>query len=120
MGPGEHPPWQQFGLALCAVALATLVRLALDPWLGDQLPILIYFVSIAFAALYCDPPASLTALVAGAAASRFFFFRPRHTLALDGSMLLVMAAYLAAAPATSAVSDAGGSQYRAANAIETK
>ena len=51
------------GIALMATAIALACRLALDPFLGDHLPYVIFFVAIAFTTWYANLAASVTATV---------------------------------------------------------
>src|SRR4051794_30455900 len=90
------PPVKPFVAAVATVVAATLVRLALDPLLGDRLPLFTYFAALAFAAWYCDWPAAAVATVVGAALARYFFIAPRYTLATDAEGALALAAYFAA------------------------
>jgi hypothetical protein len=39
-----------YGSALVAIALATMIRLALDPLLGDRFPFFVFFLAIVFTA----------------------------------------------------------------------
>ena len=55
--------YQRYGFALLAVALATAVRLALSPLLGNGYPIVIFFIAIVFAAWYGGYGPSLLAVV---------------------------------------------------------
>ena len=52
-----------YGSALIAVVLATVIRLVLDPFLGDPFPFLTFFIAIIFAAWYGGYGPSLLALV---------------------------------------------------------
>jgi len=58
--------------ALGAVALATAVRLALNPVLGDQYPMVVYFLALTFAAWYGGLGPSLLAVALSAALVPFF------------------------------------------------
>lgn len=70
------------GVALIATALALLWRLALDPYLGDHLPYVTFFVAIAFTTWYGGLAASLTATVLSGLAAVWFFIPPRSSLTI--------------------------------------
>jgi PAS domain S-box-containing protein len=61
------------------VALATLVRSLLDPWLGDALPYITYFAAIVTAAWFGRLGASLFAVVLSCVIAEWFFIPPRHS-----------------------------------------
>ncbi|HKT35560.1 MAG TPA: PAS domain S-box protein [Nitrospira sp.] len=74
---------KELGVALIATAIALACRLAVDPYLGDQLPYVTFFVAIAFTTWYAGLGAALTATVLGGLASLWFFIAPRFSLAID-------------------------------------
>jgi signal transduction histidine kinase/CheY-like chemotaxis protein len=69
------------GVAVLAVALALVVRLALDPVVGDRLPFLTFALAVAAAAWYGGFGPSLLALVLSLLAAVYFFLSPRYDLA---------------------------------------
>ena len=73
---------KEYGLAVVATLVALLVRLALDPIFGDDLPYLTFFLSVAVATFYGGLGASLAAVVLGGLASNWFFISPRQSLIL--------------------------------------
>ena len=85
------------GAALIASTVALVCRLALDPFLGDQLPYVTFFAGIAFATWFGGLAAGLTAAVLGGVAASWFFITPRFTLQVgDVSQQIGMIAYAAA------------------------
>ena len=64
------------------VAAATLVRLLLDPWLGDTLPYITYFPAIVAAAWFGRLGPSLFAVALSCIAVDWFFIPPRHSLTI--------------------------------------
>ena len=85
------------GAALVAATGALLCRLALDPFLGDQLPYVTFFAAIAFATWYGGVSAGLTATLLGALAAVWFFIPPRFSLAVtDVSQQVGLLTYAAA------------------------
>ena len=71
------------GAALIATAIALVWRLALDPFLGDHLPYLTFFMAIGFATWYAGLAAALTATLLGGLAAVWFFIPPRFSLAVN-------------------------------------
>src|SRR5262245_60084524 len=76
-------PWMsRYGMALAAVAVATVVRLLLDPIMEDRAPYGLYILATAFIAWRSGwGPAVMTVCV-GALLARYFFELPRGTLSL--------------------------------------
>lgn len=74
--------WKQLFSYLVAVgfvAVATLVRSLLDPWLGDTLPYITYFAAIVAAAWIGRLGPSLCAVVLSCIAAEWFFIPPRYS-----------------------------------------
>jgi PAS domain S-box-containing protein len=74
----------RYGLAFAAVALASALRLLLDPLLGEQAPYAAGFLAIAFAAWYGGLGPALAALLASAAVSTYLFIPPRGSFLVHG------------------------------------
>ena len=72
-----------YGVSLAAVAAAVVVRLLLEPLLGDRLPFITLFVSVVFAAWYGGRGPALGALIAGAFATAYFILQPHYSFAID-------------------------------------
>ena len=72
----------RYGAAIVAVALATLLRIWLDPFLENRAPFSTYFVAIMFAAWYGGIGPSLVVMVVGALAADYFFIEPRGSIYL--------------------------------------
>ncbi len=73
-----------YGCAFAAVALATALRLLLDPLLGEQAPYTAYLLGIALTAWYGGLGPSLLALLASAALSTYLFTSPRGSFLVHG------------------------------------
>jgi len=69
-------------LALGLVAVATLLRLALDPLLGHEMPFVMYFGAAVVAAWFGGLEGGLLALLASAVAGNYFLAPPRLDLSL--------------------------------------
>jgi signal transduction histidine kinase len=70
----------RYGFAALAVALALLIRLALDPLLKDRLPFLLFSLVVVAVAWYGGFGPSCLALVTGILAAGYFFLQPRYSL----------------------------------------
>ena len=82
------------GAALIATAIALAWRLALDPFLGDHLPYITFFMAIGFTTWYAGLAASLTAILLSGLAALWFFIPPRFSLAIsEGSQLVGLVTY---------------------------
>ena len=76
-------------LALGFAAIAIAVRWFLDPWLGDDLPLVTLYGAVAAAVWLVGPwPALLTA-ASGYLACNYLFIQPRGTLGAAGDSTLV-------------------------------
>lgn len=69
-----------YSLATIFVLLAFLVRLVVDPWLGDQSPYVMFIVAVAVTGLYAGVRAACLATVLGAGIAYFCFVPPRYQL----------------------------------------
>lgn len=72
----------RYSAALASIMLATVLRMWLDPVLGNRAPFSTYFVAIMFAAWYGGIGPSLVAMVLGALAVDYFFIEPRGSVYL--------------------------------------
>jgi K+-sensing histidine kinase KdpD len=61
------------------VAVATILRFLLDPWLGDTLPYVTYFAAIVAAAWFGRLGPSLFSVVLSCIAALWFFIPPRNS-----------------------------------------
>jgi signal transduction histidine kinase len=80
MGPQARAQLGRYGVAVLGVALAFAVRQALDPLLGDLLPMLTFCVAVLVVAWHGGFGPSLSALALGGLAAAFFFMSPRYDL----------------------------------------
>src|SRR5690349_15762034 len=82
--------------ALMATTMALACRLALDPFLGDHLPYVTFFVAIAFTNWYAGLGPAVTATLLGGVLSLWFFIPPRLSFAVaDISQQVGLATYAA-------------------------
>jgi K+-sensing histidine kinase KdpD len=92
----------RYSAALASVAVAGVLRVTLDPILGDRIPFITFFVAVFFSAWYGGLGPGITAVLGGFVAAEylmlspvygFSFEDPQHWLPL-GLYLLVATAYL--------------------------
>lgn len=94
--PGVRPALQRYGVTGAAVALAFLLRWALDPRLGENDPFLLFILPVFLAGWFAGLRPALAATVAGALLGDFFFVEPRYSLAIrDPEYVARLAAFLA-------------------------
>jgi signal transduction histidine kinase len=75
----------RYAVALLATVVALLVRLALNPFLGDYEPYITLFPAVAFCAWYCGVgPAILNGILA-VIGVRYWFIPPVHSLRLPST-----------------------------------
>jgi signal transduction histidine kinase len=81
MSRGGDAVWP-YAVAILAVAAATLVRMALDPLVGTQVPAATYYFAVFFAAWYGGMGPSILALALGFLSAAYFFCEPRWSFAM--------------------------------------
>ncbi len=69
-----------YGEAVLVVAVATIIRLMLDPWLGRWQMFSWYYMAVAIATWFGGWRCSLLAGALGYVAADWFFIEPRHVL----------------------------------------
>jgi PAS domain S-box-containing protein len=74
---------RRYGVACLAVLLALMVRLAVDPALGNRQTLATFYVAVAVAAWWGGTGPALLALVAGYLVGDWFFIPPRGVLSLQ-------------------------------------
>jgi PAS domain S-box-containing protein len=74
----------RYGCAVVSIALATWVRLLLDPALGIQFPFATIFFAVLATAWYGGFRPALAAVVLGAVSASYFLIPPRGSLAVEG------------------------------------
>jgi signal transduction histidine kinase len=73
-----------YSLAVVSVVLAFLLRLLVDPWLGDQSPYLLFVVAVAVTGLYAGVRPALVAAGLGTVVAYFSFVPPRYQWGFAG------------------------------------
>ncbi len=75
----------RYAAALAATAGALLVRLALNPFLGDHVPYVTLFPAVAFCAWYWGVGPSILSVVLALMGARYWFIPPVHSLRVHGT-----------------------------------
>jgi signal transduction histidine kinase len=73
-----------YAVALLATGLALLIRLALNPFLGDYEPYITLFPAVAFCTWYCGVGPSILSGILSLAGLRYWFMPPAHSLRVHG------------------------------------
>jgi signal transduction histidine kinase len=82
-------PVGQYGFALLATALALLIRIALNPFLGDTVPYVMLVPAVAFCAWYCGIGPSILSAILSVVGARYWFIPPVHSFRLPSPPQLV-------------------------------
>ena len=91
-----YSPISRYGGAVVAVALATVLRLMLDPALESRLPLTAYFIAVILVASYFGFGPALLTVALGAMLGDYLFIAPRNSLAIsDASTALQLIAFCA-------------------------
>jgi len=77
-------PGARYAVALLATSAALLLRLALNPFLGEYVPYITLFPAVAFSAWYCGVGSSILSIVVSLVGARYWFTSPVHSLRLEG------------------------------------
>ena len=73
-------PWMGYVLSLTLVALATLLRMSLEPILGSHAPFTVYYVAVMFAAWYGGWGPALLAMASGGFLAVYLFIEPHGSI----------------------------------------
>jgi signal transduction histidine kinase len=72
----------KYALALLAIAVALLIRGALNPLLGDSVPYVILLPAVAFSAWYCGVGPSVVSVIVALVGAKYWFIPPVHSFNL--------------------------------------
>jgi signal transduction histidine kinase len=78
-------PGMGYAVALLATVVALLVRLEFSRFLGDSVPYITLFPSIAFCAWYCGVGPSIVSVIAALIGTKYWFIPPVHSLRIVGT-----------------------------------
>jgi signal transduction histidine kinase/ActR/RegA family two-component response regulator len=80
----------RYALAIVIVAAATLLRLAIDPLIHEQIPYFIYVASVVVATWSCGVDGGVLATLVAAFTGNYFFVEPRYQLMPHPADLVAM------------------------------
>lgn len=92
-----------FATAAGIVALATLIRWLLDPYLQNATPFLTYFIGVLLVALIAGLGPALAAIAASAVIAWYLFIPPRFSFDLGKREAVILGAFVGAAAAMALV-----------------
>ena len=75
----------RYAVALLVTVVALLVRLGLNPFLGDYVPYITLFPAVAFCAWYCGVGPSILSVVLALIGAQYWFISPEHSLRIVGT-----------------------------------
>jgi len=84
MPTGQRLPFLRYGSALVVTAVATWVRLMLDPVVGDRLPFVTFVLGVVFVAWSAGSGPAAVAVVLSSLAADYFVLPPRGSLLVQG------------------------------------
>src|SRR5262249_10480902 len=84
MGTATTNHVSRYGSAVLIIALATVLRLLLDPILANRFPFITFFFALVLVAWLAGQGPSLAAFVFGCLSSSSFILPPRGTLLIQG------------------------------------
>ncbi len=88
------PVLSHYGAAGFSILTAIVVRMLLDPVLGDAAPFVTFVIAVLLTILYASPGASLMALALALLSARYFFIAPRYAFSgVHPSDLLAIGLY---------------------------
>src|ERR1700674_1828931 len=79
----------RYAVALLATVVALLVRLGLNPFLGDYVPYITLLPAIAFCAWYCGVGPSIASAVLALIGAQYWFISPAHSLRIVGTAQVI-------------------------------
>ncbi len=72
----------RYAVALLVTGATLLIRVLLNPVLGDEIPYLMLFAAIAFSACFCGTGPSIAAVAFGVLGARYWLVKPTHSFGL--------------------------------------
>lgn len=72
-----------YGVSMIAVAVAVVIRMLLDPVLGDRFPLITLVLALAYATWYGGRGPAFTSLFVGGLAAAFFIMSPTYSFAIE-------------------------------------
>src|ERR1700726_5046949 len=79
----------RYAVALFATVVALMVRLGLNPFLGDYVPYITLLPAVAFCAWYCGVGPSILSVVLALIGTQYWFLSPAHSFRIVGMAQVV-------------------------------
>jgi signal transduction histidine kinase len=79
----------RYAVALLATVAALLIRLGLNPFLGDYVPYITLFPAVAFCAWYCGVGPSILSVVLALIGAQYWFISRAHSLRIVGTAQVI-------------------------------
>jgi PAS domain S-box-containing protein len=73
----SRPAWMRFGMAVATTALAILLRVALQPFIGDSLPLVTLYSAVAFSVWFGGIGPAILSVIIGYLGSAWLIIEPR-------------------------------------------
>ena len=80
---GIHPPLARYGIGVAAVGLALVIKLLLDPLIGEETPFLLFFAAVMAVAYFGGLGPGLVATGLAALVAWYFFLFPLYSFRLE-------------------------------------
>jgi PAS domain S-box-containing protein len=80
---GIHPPLARYGIAVAAVGLALVIKLLLDPLIGEETPFLLFFAAVMAVAYFGGLGPGLVATGLAALVAWYFFLFPFYSFRVE-------------------------------------
>src|SRR5437588_2572346 len=97
---------KRYTFALLATLLAFLLRLALNPLLGEYVPYITFIPAVAFCAWYCGIGPSIVSMVLAVIAAQYWFIPPVHSLRIiNAAQVVGIVAFLSVAAVLAAMGE---------------
>lgn len=78
-----------YGVAIAAVTVAVLVRWLLDPWLGDDQPLVTLFGAVAVAEWFSGPYPTVVGAILGYLVCDWLFQAPRGAIGVENLQTVI-------------------------------
>jgi signal transduction histidine kinase len=79
----------RYAVALLATVVALLLRLGLNPFLGDYVPYITLFPAVAFCAWYCGVGPSILSVFVALIGAQYWFISPAHSFRIVGTAQVI-------------------------------
>jgi signal transduction histidine kinase/ActR/RegA family two-component response regulator len=85
----------RYGFSVGVVAAATILRVAVDPWIHDQIPYFVYVGAVVVATWFCGIDGGILSVAVAALAGNYLFVQPRYVFIPEPEDWLAMGLFAA-------------------------